>query len=635
MAMSLRPSTRGGAGGSGSGRYTDDPTRSTSLSQPAGPVPPPQARANSSASRAAVAATPPLAPAPLPVSMAQEAASARKWAAAVVQARTCGADTAAGIEELLRELMAGLAVVEAELEARQREAECAKESCSAEEVRLLAIDDRIGVLRTGRLEATKKLHRFTKLSASEVKTLKNRPPRNVRRGIEAVYTVLQCHTWAGSSGEYPLKLDFTCEWAKIQRMLSNNDFVQSVLEFDVRVLDLVPQVAEFVVSKYFPALRAECGGGGSNGGAQSLASPASLRSATGAATPRNVAADVGGSEGAGPDATANELAASTSCAPKRSGETSPLLPTTPAQKLQSLPLKLEKSPIAMATTAAALPSIAAGAELSGRARNRGISAQRNAGAASMAAARLLKTTAPRKSIVEVNLEPLDVAAVEYASRACGALVRWVSEVLHEFVAMRELRTQQDVCMERLKAVTVCHRNLEDTCDQLQEEKGAVLSELDNWRARLMQLRAAEIEVDRAHAGLAQLARLEERCSQGGRCGDTTLLLSRGGNGGHLKGLPTAGGGCPESAEVAPNWKELLQGLRPNIGGAAAGAGPRSVSMVELPPQVAPEARLAPSRPAGDEASGTWPPKGRKYLHVLSAPKLATYAHDEEADESSR
>merc|ERR1712216_650006 len=103
------------------------------------------------------------------------------------------------------------------------------------------------------------------------------------------------------------------------------------------------------------------------------------------------------------------------------------------------------------------------------------------------AARLVRRCMLRKSSNEVIVETLDMDVVEYASRACGAMTQWVSEVLREFFVVRELRLQRQALVAQLECLG--HRAREEAIAQIQEEIRRLLEELECWRARLAELRA--------------------------------------------------------------------------------------------------------------------------------------------------
>jgi len=166
-------------------------------------------------------------------------------------------------------------------------------------------------------------------------------------------------------------------------------------------------------------------------------------------------------------------------------------------------------------------------------------------------------------------ETLDIAAVEYASRACGAMVHWVSEVLREFFALRELRLQREALHQQLEELGMGSR--EEAITQLQEEIQRLSEELENWRGRLAELRAREAEAERARANLLMLSRLEMRAGRGAKL-------------------------QPVVVPSAPSLEARVL---------------RAVSMLEVQ-------RKPKTLPVATE-NAAWPPRGRKYLHIMSSP----------------
>lgn len=133
----------------------------------------------------------------------------------------------------------------------------------AEERHLSEIDDQIACVKKASPDVLRDVQGFTLVQmTSEVKSFKSNPPRIVRRALEALYVVLSCRPpepgTAGTGMVGNRGLDSEKDWLKIQRMLSNGDFVHSVLSFDLSLLDASPNVAEFVASRYFPSLQKDC-----------------------------------------------------------------------------------------------------------------------------------------------------------------------------------------------------------------------------------------------------------------------------------------------------------------------------------------------------------------------------------------
>jgi len=444
------------------------------------------------------------------------------WALEASKASTRGAESSSEVEALCRDLVARCAQLELELESKRKELRLAGEQSKIFDHQVAAIDDKIASARQARLEALEHVQGLTRMSANEVKALKNRPPRIVRRAIEAIYIVLHCQRWlpedgnTGGHGSANLRsFDVAKEWKEMQRMLLNDGFVLSVLHFDVGVLDSTPHVAEYVVEKYFPGLRETvqsypCSASSSNPSSKGLLSRTDLP---------NIA----------PKVTKNRT--------RGNMFLDGLLPSTPRSAGRVAP-----------------------AESAGKKR----------------------TSMFKKSSMEALHadEPLDVAAVEYASRACGAMISWVSEVLREFFVLRDLRLQREAFHIQIEELGL--RDREDAIAQIQEELRKLSEQLEGWRLKMAEMKAREFEAERARANLLKLSRLEERSDP-----MATSSILRAGRSVKLqpvKGMPV---------------------LRP---------------LEEMPISPKPAERKSRGRAVAAE-SAIWPPQNRKYLHIMSSSRL--------------
>lgn len=168
-------------------------------------------------------------------------------------------------------------------------------------------------------------------------------------------------------------------------------------------------------------------------------------------------------------------------------------------------------------------------------------------------------------------EPLDITAVEYASRACGAIANWVVEVLREFFVLRRLRAHRQAASLKLDAWMESSglRAREESVAQMQEEICRIQEELVMWHTRVHELKQRELEAERARGQLLALSHLEERRAQ------------------------PAG----KKLEAIPKKQELVQ-LEMHA--------KRKQAMK----------RMQKKTPRSE--NGAWPPRG-KYLHVMSSP----------------
>jgi hypothetical protein len=298
--------------------------------------------------------------------------------------------------------------IDAATRACDEEHDFADADVQAEERCLLVIDKKMDEVKNSMSEASQAVRAFTRVQVNEVKSIKNNPPQSVRRALEALYVVLNCRVaevgivGPGRITLSPRGLDSEKEWPRIQRMLSSSDFVQSVLSFDLGLLDAFPHVAEFVAAKYFPMLRKECAG--------ELSQPASRDFAghRDSSVPNTKSWQSSSCQHSGVNDA--ELRCSVYAAAQLATGTQPLAcPVSTPRIISSSAVR----PVATARSPRFPRPL----------------------------------VSPRVQAEEEHVG-LDIAAVEHASRACGVLVRWVSEVLREFFLLRELRSRRRVATER-------------------------------------------------------------------------------------------------------------------------------------------------------------------------------------------
>jgi len=293
--------------------------------------------------------------------------------------------------------------------------------------------------------------------------------------------------------------------------------VQSVLSFDVSSFDAVPHVAEFVADRYFATLPRGCG-------TIPVSSDAAEQPAQQAvAIVKPLAAATASSSTLHSAALSLKLPPSTPmlaptpqrrCARGRR----PSLPLVPVpmqgQQSSSSKAKHEQAarPVTLASSAssAATPRRAAAASLAAARLLRGGSCSGSSSSGSSAASSgSLRPRRSSSSSLEVQ-EPLDIADVEYASHACGALARWVSELLREFFMLRSLRALSRAAKQRLDVARSAKCEAEEARRRSEEELHKLSEYLEMWRLRLEKLRAEEKEATRARQGLGRLRNLETR-----------------------------------------------------------------------------------------------------------------------------
>lgn len=384
-------------------------------------------------------------------------------------------DELADVEALLRALQARCADVQEVCARAASDASVAAREHAGVSTRLKSIEDQIGVTQTEHLEARDRVAAMTKAQLNEVKSLKGSPPLIVRRALESVWVVLNCGLW--QKGDAALKaLDLSKEWAKIQRMLTSDNFVPTVVSFDPARLDTVPWVVDYLTAQYFTDL----GQLASPGASVSLL-PAASREGAPPSTP-------------GSASSSRDVASSP-------GQASTLGGAQAAQAAQALP----RSPSSSSATGVPLAR-------SGTAEGSGppaVALQRAARSQSLQSAGLSAVASrprmPRQGNVPAQ-GPLDVSAVEKASKASAVLVRWCLQVVREFVLLRSLRAERAEVIEKVdlaEAVATERRRRALGC---QEELDRALAEWEAVRDRLARLR---LEAQEAQIALRNMQRLRK------------------------------------------------------------------------------------------------------------------------------
>lgn len=205
-----------------------------------------------------------------------------------------------------------------------------------------------------------------------------------------------------------------------------------------------------------------------------------------------------------------------------------------------------------------------------------------------------------------------MAAVEYANKACGCIVRWVEEVLREFFTCRRLRMLREAAALRLTNALERLRTSEEVRVQTQGERSALLKELEAWRMRLAELKVKEAEAERARANLIKLDKIEKLHSSPGA--PSSPLSSRpssravlcGTNHGGLLGTKVLGNRMEAPRSLSLSTITAVDVLRRRASQQLDRAAhlDKPASLVSNTVGVAP-----------------WPPPRRRYLHVMSCPKL--------------
>jgi len=478
--------------------------------------------------------------------------------AALSVARSQERETVIGAEDFISELASLQSSLEVEIAARRKEAQRVSEERSAEERKLAAFQSRITSAQRDRMEALVKVQSLTRTHWNEVKSLKNRPPLAVRRAAEAVYTVMNCRRWSPNGSAQNLHgIDFIKEWPRIQSMLSSGGFVQACAKFDVSELKQAPNVVDFVAQRYFPGLSAEVAqqfeehssslsSGASPATAKLTHDLQTLFASKGSMSARARAADVMLLGLPSLERATSEQNASTGLEPTgalllptleraiseqrgalQSSSASPasLALTVSTRQTTSTPPSGQRSATASAVSTRGIATTTPGATTTTTTSQPPLfSCRSNRPLATIEAVqrraqedethKLLARTSSQRRVPSSGalekVEPLSIGAVEYASRACGVLFRWVLEVLREFFTVRELEQKCEASTQRIDDATGRLGAAEGDCRRLQGEFRKVGHDLESWRGKVATLRSQEGEVDNARRCLAKLGQLEDR-----------------------------------------------------------------------------------------------------------------------------
>lgn len=370
-----------------------------------------------------------------------------------------GADDLLGAEVLLQQAEAECAKLEVQLRGSDDAAERADALHAAAKQKLASVEGRLAALLEECDAAKRQVAALTKVQLNEVKSLKTSPPVIVRHALESIYLVLNCKQWA--SNESSLQgLDLSREWAKIQRMLTDDGFVQSMTSFAPSDLDSVPWVVEYVRCRYYSDLSidhfltADLTQNSQLSIASSRPGSAAPAEATGAQTPGSWSGRVGSAALA---IAGSSIVGGSVCS--RS-----LVATAPPSQS---PKRNRKS---------------AGLITVGGPRNRKVASEASVS--------------------------LDVESVERANKACGVLVRWCLGILHEFFALQALKAerQENVAMSAAAAAESAEKRI--AVQGYAKQLAIALAERDFLRQRLSELHQKAIDAETALANLKDLERLQ-------------------------------------------------------------------------------------------------------------------------------
>jgi len=109
------------------------------------------------------------------------------------------------------------------------------------------LKETIKELEDQRKEAVVMVGDLSRAQISEIRQLARNPPEAIRRTLSAVWLLLHTERFRGRPN---VRFDETKDWKLLQRMLGEDGFVKSILDFDTERLAEVSQVPIYVGSAY-------------------------------------------------------------------------------------------------------------------------------------------------------------------------------------------------------------------------------------------------------------------------------------------------------------------------------------------------------------------------------------------------
>eukprot|EP00931_Biecheleriopsis_adriatica_P066151 TRINITY_DN40557_c0_g1_i1.p1 TRINITY_DN40557_c0_g1~~TRINITY_DN40557_c0_g1_i1.p1 ORF type:complete len:442 (-),score=77.17 TRINITY_DN40557_c0_g1_i1:73-1398(-) len=282
-----------------------------------------------------------------------------------------------------------------------------------------AIRGRVRSMEQGRIESQAEVASLSKLQLAEIKQLCNRPPEIVRRVLSACWILLHVKRF---DGKKVVHFDERRDWRQCQKMLSDESFVDSILNYDSAPLQNAPHVLAH--------LRLVCFG---------------LRE---------------------PDEDSN---------PQPTCQGGASVPPSPSPSMQSSP---PSSPM--------LPRPSRSSSLCSLAPRRSSGRLEVPSAASRSSSRSSGRSSSRCSSRSAASEivPLDMHAVTFACQPCGALFRWMQDIL---MHQRELERARSELVEIDAALVAAeereHLALQRTrkLEEIMEKRQARLGEAEVLR----------------------------------------------------------------------------------------------------------------------------------------------------------
>lgn len=153
------------------------------------------------------------------------------------------------MRDLLPRATASPDVVSLEKRLQELLAELEKATRRTEEYRsrIAKLKDAIKELEDHRKHAAAMVGDLSRCQVSEIRQYARNPPEAIRRTLSATWLLLHTERFRGRPN---VRFDETKDWRLLQRMLGEDGFVTSILEFDTMRLAEVPQVPIYVGSAY-------------------------------------------------------------------------------------------------------------------------------------------------------------------------------------------------------------------------------------------------------------------------------------------------------------------------------------------------------------------------------------------------
>lgn len=303
-------------------------------------------------------------------------------------------------------------------------------------------------LSEARQEATEQVRTITKRQLAEIKQLTGRPPESIKRTLVAAWILLHGDRFRGKPN---VTFDEGKDWPRCQRMLADEGFVAMILNFDTALLDEVPHVPRHVAERFF-GMTADSG-----------SRPSSRSGNTGGDTLLATAA-----------AAAASAASGSSSQRRRTSQNGEIV------------------------SAASAPAIG---------RNRSSTTSSSSALQRSGTSVTVPQMSPhRRGSAGATLDkPLELSAVMRASTPCGALFRWMLELLREHLERERIRKELQLTDASLAMADAESVRLESDVVETQAclEKAQKAAE-DRERA----LALLQAEHDQAKKAVQDLKKLE-------------------------------------------------------------------------------------------------------------------------------